>query len=213
MVVAASSAVTATRPPVPATAAMRAVRPPVATPTATAVPVSPALVESTVPQSSSLVARVPWMGRLTLRPTPVHRAPFSTRVCPRRRYRNGVQQRWCSHGWVLRVHQQAGELSVYGRLNDTLMPFCMQRRVLPLEQHVGWLRAVQGLFRNRVHGFRLPGGRRCQQPRLCGAFLAPAIAHATTAAPATLAAAELLENAGTAREHPSRPTGGGLWAA
>eukprot|EP00964_Phaeocystis_antarctica_P059617 scaffold35422_cov57-Phaeocystis_antarctica.AAC.2 len=37
-------------------ATSRAVWPPVATPTATAVPVSPALVESTVPQSSSLVA-------------------------------------------------------------------------------------------------------------------------------------------------------------
>ena len=37
----------------------------------TAVPVSPALVESTVPQSSSLVGRVPWMARLTLRPAPV----------------------------------------------------------------------------------------------------------------------------------------------
>ena len=73
----AHRAVTATRPPVAVAAAMRTVCvwPPVATPTAssinTAVPVSPALVESTVPQSSSLVGRVPWMARLTLRPAPV----------------------------------------------------------------------------------------------------------------------------------------------
>ena len=63
---------------VPATIAVRAtsraVRPRVATATATAVPVSPARSESTVPQGSSLVARVPWLGRLTPRPTPVHRA-------------------------------------------------------------------------------------------------------------------------------------------
>ena len=62
---------------VPATmavrATIRAVRPLVATATATAVPVSPARLESTVQRSSSLVARVPWLGRLTPRPTPVHR--------------------------------------------------------------------------------------------------------------------------------------------
>ena len=67
----AHRAVTATRPPVAVAAAMRTVWPPVATPTAIAVPVSPALLESTVPQSSSLVGRVPWMARLTLRPAPV----------------------------------------------------------------------------------------------------------------------------------------------
>ena len=63
---------------VPATIAVRAtsraVRPRVATATARAVPVSPARRESTVPQGSSLVARVPWLGRLTPRPTPAHSA-------------------------------------------------------------------------------------------------------------------------------------------
>ena len=75
------------------------------------------------------------------------------------------------------MHQQAGELRLHGWLNHERMPVQVQRRVLPHRQQ---LHGVHDLLANRLRGFRLPGWRREQRPRLC--TVAPTAAAAPTAA-------------------------------
>ena len=63
-------------------------------------------------------------------PRPCIMPPLPPLAYPRRRH-PGVQQQWCSDGWVLCVHQQACELILHGWLNHERMPVQVQRRVLP----------------------------------------------------------------------------------